>query len=122
MPSGSRRYVTLLGRSVTYGMRGEPILRDSKYRAVPVTNRLSRGALSSLAESRRHQALVERNEALERRAYRGAGRYLGGQTLEEALASLVRLHAEGFDTGSSTSGRREPTQPPSRRRRASTSG
>lgn len=64
-----------------------------------VTNRLSRRALDGLAESRRFQALVLRNAALKQRAYRGAGRYLGGETLEEALASLAQLHAEGFDTG-----------------------
>jgi hypothetical protein len=66
---------------------------------VPVTNLLSRRALYGLAESRRCQALVLRNEALKQRAYRGARRYLGGQALEEALASLAQLHAEGFDTG-----------------------
>ncbi|MDQ3608415.1 MAG: proline dehydrogenase family protein [Actinomycetota bacterium] len=64
-----------------------------------VTNHLCRRALYGLAGSRRFQALVERNRLLERRAHRGAERYLGGQRLEEALASLARLHAEGFDTG-----------------------
>ncbi len=66
---------------------------------MPVINRLGRRALYGLAQSRRFQALVQRNEVLERSAHRGAGRYLGGRTLEEALVSLVRLHGEGFDTG-----------------------
>ena len=62
-------------------------------------NRVSRRALYGLAESRRLQTPVHSNSLVERLASRGAERYLGGRTLEKALASLARLHAEGFDTG-----------------------
>jgi proline dehydrogenase len=60
---------------------------------------LSRRALYGLAESRRLQALVQGNAVLEDLAYRGAARYLGGRALEEALATLARVHSEGFNTG-----------------------
>jgi proline dehydrogenase len=66
---------------------------------VPVLNRLSRRGLYRLAESRRLRALVQGNAALDDRAYRGAARLLGGRVLEEMLATLARLHAEGFNTG-----------------------
>jgi len=39
------------------------------------------------------------NSALEDRAYRGAERYLGGRALEDVVATLIRLHSEGFNTG-----------------------
>lgn len=45
------------------------------------------------------QALVQGHAALEDRAFRGAARYLGGRDLEEALATLARLHFDGFKTG-----------------------
>ena len=66
---------------------------------MPIFNRLRQGALHRLADSRRLQALVHRNAALEDRAYRGAARYLGGRVLDEALATLARLRSEGFDVG-----------------------
>lgn len=66
---------------------------------MPSINSVSRRALYGLAESSRFQGLVRRNETIERRAYRHAQHYLGGRTLDQALASLERLHAEGFDIG-----------------------
>ena len=62
-------------------------------------HRQHRTLLAPRAESRRLQALVQGSTILEDRAYRGAARYLGGRALEEALATLARLHSEGFNTG-----------------------
>jgi proline dehydrogenase len=42
---------------------------------------------------------VQRSPALEDRAYRAAARYLGGRILEEMLATITRLHSQGFKTG-----------------------
>jgi proline dehydrogenase len=41
---------------------------------------------------------VLRTPRLERAARRAADRYLGGETLEQAVATIDRLHAEGFAT------------------------
>jgi proline dehydrogenase len=41
---------------------------------------------------------VLRTPRLARAARRAADRYLGGETLEQAMATIDRLHAEGFDT------------------------
>jgi proline dehydrogenase len=65
---------------------------------LPILNRPSRRALYRLAESRRLQAFVQRNSAFEGRAYRRAARYLGGRALDDVLATLTRLHSEGFRT------------------------
>ena len=66
---------------------------------MPILNRLSRRGLYRLAESRHLPGLVQRNSALEDRAYRGADRYLGGRALDDVLATLTRLHSQGFKTG-----------------------
>jgi proline dehydrogenase len=72
-------------------------VRDSQC-PVPILSRVSRRALYGLAESRRLRALVQGSAALEDRAYRGAARLLGGRVLDEVLATLTRLHREGFAT------------------------
>jgi proline dehydrogenase len=48
------------------------------------------------AESRRLTALVMRNDTLRAAARRAADRYMGGETLEEALATVRLLHARGL--------------------------
>jgi proline dehydrogenase len=58
----------------------------------------SRRILYRAAESPRLGALVLRTPRLARPARRAADRYLGGETLEQAVATIDRLHAEGFDT------------------------
>lgn len=60
---------------------------------------LSRRMLYGLAESSVLRGLVRRNAAVESRVYRRAERYLGGQTLAQAIATLRQLGAEGFETG-----------------------
>lgn len=72
--------------------------RDRQY-PVPILNRLGRRALYGLAESRRLHALVQGGGTLDDGAYRAAARLLGGRVLEEMVATLTRLHREGFNTG-----------------------
>lgn len=60
---------------------------------------MSRRVLYALAESPRLASLARRDGAIQRSARRRAGRFLGGDDLEEAIATLARLHALGFDTG-----------------------
>jgi proline dehydrogenase len=60
--------------------------------------KLSRKVLDRAAVSPRLETLVLRTPRLERAARRAADRYLGGETLEQALATIDRLHAEGFAT------------------------
>jgi proline dehydrogenase len=45
------------------------------------------------------RALVQGSAALDDHAYRAAARVLGGRVPEEMLATLTRLHREGFNTG-----------------------
>ena len=66
---------------------------------VALTSRLRRRTLYALAESRHLHALVRTSRPVERRVYRRAEHYLGGRTLQQALDTLRRLHAEGFATG-----------------------
>lgn len=53
----------------------------------------------ALAESRRFHALVRSSSILERSAHRRAAPYLGGESLDEALITVDRLRAEGFEVG-----------------------
>jgi proline dehydrogenase len=60
--------------------------------------RLSRRVLFHAADSPRLGTLVVRTPRLARAARHAADRYLGGETLEQAVATIDRLHTEGFDT------------------------
>jgi proline dehydrogenase len=60
--------------------------------------KLSRRALYRAADSPRLGTLVARTPPLGRAARRAADRYLGGETLEQAMATIDRLHTEGFAT------------------------
>ena len=60
--------------------------------------KLSRTVLSRAADSPRLGTLVLRTPRLARAARRAAGRYLGGETLEQAVETIDRLHTEGFAT------------------------
>ena len=60
--------------------------------------KLSRRVLHQAADSPRLGALVLRTPWLARAARRAADRYLGGETLEQTLATIDRLHTEGFAT------------------------
>jgi proline dehydrogenase len=57
---------------------------------------MSRSVLYRAAESGRLSTVVLANGPLKRAARRAADRYLGGETLEEALAAIRLLHAEGL--------------------------
>jgi proline dehydrogenase len=58
----------------------------------------SRRILHHAADSPRLGTLVLRTPLLARAARRAADRYLGGETLEQAVATIDRLHTEGFAT------------------------
>jgi hypothetical protein len=60
--------------------------------------KLSRRVLHHAADSSRLGTLVLRTPRLARAARRAADRYLGGETLEQAVATIDRLHTEGFTT------------------------
>jgi proline dehydrogenase len=60
--------------------------------------KLSRRVLWRAADSARLGTLVLRTPRLARAARRAADRYLGGETLEQAVATIDRLHREGFAT------------------------
>jgi proline dehydrogenase len=60
--------------------------------------KLSRRVLHHAADSTRLGTLVLRTPGLARAARRAADRYLGGETLEQAVATIDRLHTEGFTT------------------------
>jgi proline dehydrogenase len=60
--------------------------------------KLSRRVLHHAADSRRLATLLLRTPRLARAARRAADRYVGGETLEQALATIDRLHTEGFAT------------------------
>jgi proline dehydrogenase len=59
---------------------------------------LNRRVLYRLAASNRLQTLIGGNQILERLARRSATRYFAGETVEEALSTIQRLHDEGFAT------------------------
>jgi proline dehydrogenase len=59
---------------------------------------VSRSVLYRAAESRWLNTAVLGNASFRRGAKWAADRYLGGETLEEALATLRLLHAEGLRT------------------------
>jgi proline dehydrogenase len=60
--------------------------------------KLSRRVLNRAADSPGLGNLVLRTPPLARPARRAADRYLGGETLEQAVAKIHRLHREGFAT------------------------
>jgi proline dehydrogenase len=60
--------------------------------------KLTRRVLYAAANSGRLGTLVSRAPPLAGVARRAAGRYLGGETLAEALGTLDRLHTQGFAT------------------------
>jgi proline dehydrogenase len=60
--------------------------------------KLRRRVLYHAAESPRLETLVLRTPPLARAARRAADRYLGGETLEQAVAMIDRLHTQGFAT------------------------
>jgi proline dehydrogenase len=60
--------------------------------------KLSRTVLYRAADSPRLGTLVLRAPRLARAARRAADRYLGGETLEQAVETIDRLHTEGFAT------------------------
>jgi proline dehydrogenase len=60
--------------------------------------KLSRRVLYGAANSPRLGRIVLRTPPLARAARRAAGSYLGGETLAQVLATIDRLHAEGFAT------------------------
>jgi proline dehydrogenase len=60
--------------------------------------KLSRRVLSRAADSSRLGSLVLRTPPLARTPRRAADRYLAGDTLEQAAATIDRLHAEGYAT------------------------
>jgi proline dehydrogenase len=70
----------------------------------PQTARLSRRVLLRAADSPRLARLVLRSGPLALAARRAADRYLGGDTLEQALATIGRLHREGFAAAIDTFG------------------
>jgi proline dehydrogenase len=57
---------------------------------------MNRSILYRAAEFGPLSTVVLRNGTMRRAARRAAGRYLGGETLEEALAAVGQLHAEGL--------------------------
>jgi proline dehydrogenase len=58
--------------------------------------KLSRRVLNGAADSARLGTFVLRTPPLALAARRAAGRYLGGETLAQALATIDRLHNDGF--------------------------
>jgi proline dehydrogenase len=60
--------------------------------------KLSRTVLYRAADSPRIGTLVLHTPRLARAARRAADRYLGGETIEQAVETIDRLHTEGFAT------------------------
>jgi proline dehydrogenase len=65
---------------------------------LPQVAKLSRRILLRAADSQRLGTLVLRTPPLALAARRAAHRYIGGDTLDEALATIEALHREGFTT------------------------